>query len=119
MKVKSNAPHVFQMIVPELRLMPGVQYVPDNVKEAFLNDIHVKARIASGLLEILDEDVKDVKDAKKDYKTLMKDIPQILDIKLLQQMKVDEARPSVLKAIDDQIAKMREGRVETDKVDAE
>ena len=117
MKVKSNAPHVFQLIVPPLRILPGVQYIPDD--PAILNDIHVKARIASGLLEILDEGVKDSKDAKKDYKTLMKDIPQILDIKLLQEMKADEARPTVLKAIDDQIAKMREGRSEKDKVTVE
>lgn len=117
MKVKSNAPHVFQMIVPELRILPGINYLPDD--PAILNDIHVKARIASGLLEILDQDVSGVKDAKKDYKSLMKDIPQILDIKLLQQMLVDESRSSVVKAIEDQMAKLREGRNESDKATVE
>lgn len=111
MKVESTATHVFRMIVPELTLIPGINIIQNADAEAFLAHPHIKERIENGLIKILDEVVED---ASKDYKSLMKDIPGIYDLKLLEKIKAEDKRPSVIKAVDAQLAKLREGRTEAD-----
>ena len=109
MKVESTATHVFQMIVPKLRLIPGINFIGNADAEAFLAHPHVKARIEKGLIKILDREL-DPEDAVRDYKALMKDIPGIYDIKMLEKIKAEDKRPSVIKAVDIQLAKLREDR---------
>lgn len=116
MKVKSNVAHVFQMIVPQATIVPGINYITDD--PAFLKHPHVQARIKAGLLEVLDEDVKDVGDAQKDYKSLLKDIPNILDIRVLEKIKETDKRASVLKAVEAQMEKLREGRPKDEDAEA-
>ena len=111
MKVESTAPHVFRMIVPEVKLIPGINIIDNADAEAFLAHPHVKERIAKGLIKVLDY-VAD--ESVKDYKALMKDIPGIYDLKLLEKIKAEDKRPSIIKAVDAQLAKLREGRTKDD-----
>lgn len=114
MKVESTAAHVFQMIIPKVTIMPGINFVENAIAKDFLAHPHVQARIKSGFLKVLDDKVDNIEGAMGNYKSLIKDIPSILDIKLLEKIKAEDKRPSIIKAVETQLAKLREDRKEED-----
>lgn len=105
MRVKSILTHVF--IVEEFFIMPGLNILP-GFERVITNSI-VKARIDNGSLELLDKPKANSEAGDMaDYQSKMsaKDIPAILDLKLLEKMRDEESRPAVLKAINKQIEKL-------------
>lgn len=110
MKVKSNLSYVYRTIVPDITLMPGLNFIDDEFKESFLKTPGVKNRIDNKLIEVVHETGS--LDDLVGSKNLLKDIPLILDIALLNKIKEQDKRPSIGKAIDAQLEKLREGRKE-------
>lgn len=104
LKVKSNATHVFRC--SGINILPGVNYIES---DKFATHPSVIARVKAGLLvveECLPEQQKDF--ASITAKDLIKDIKDILDVKVLENIKQNEKRVSVIQAVDAQIALIKQ-----------
>lgn len=130
LKVKFNLPKIYA--VGDVKLIPGINYVPDDKVEAFLDHPHVKIRIEKGTIEVLggtdeggadftaekelpegavmtDDDTDPVRTeaptAPISAAQLVKDIPNLFDMALLRELATD-SRKTVQKAAQDQIERI-------------
>jgi hypothetical protein len=110
MRVESHLTHVF--ILENIFIKPGINFfTPEEVERLQSNPIS-RMRFDSGQI-VVHKDPKNLRESNDalDYpeKVLLKDIPKILDVKVLDKIKAMDNRPAILKAVDKQIAILREG----------
>ena len=102
MRLKSNVEHVFRCM--GINILPGINYVSNN---KFFKHPAVKARIEEGMFEVEDKEIDLKEHSSKTAKQLIKDIPEMFDLKLLERIKAKESRATVIEAIDKQIKRIK------------
>lgn len=103
-------------------MKPGINFIPE-IKNIMDNPL-VKAQFDSGKMVLLDDEqgIEPQADyTKYSQKVLLKDIPKIYDVKILDHIKATDYRGAIQSAVDKQIAIVREGepRVKMSKLDEE
>jgi hypothetical protein len=100
MKITSNLSHI--LIIRGNYILPGVNVVKD---KTILEHPSIIARIKNGQLIAEDSDF----DFKSMHvSTLKKEIKDIYSIELLEKIMHEETRPSIVKAAEEQLEKLRE-----------
>jgi hypothetical protein len=101
-KVHYKAANVFT--ANDVRLLPGINQVGDADLERFLSHPGVQVRVKAGDIEVLED-----KGAGKQRSVtdVAAEVASTFDLAALAALKDDDGRPGVVKAVDEQIAKIR------------
>lgn len=84
-----------------VRLLPGINVIPEGKAEAFLANPGVQARIDIGTIEVMG---KGASDAPPTAKELIEEIGQTYDVAALKRIVETDERTTVRKAAEEQLA---------------
>lgn len=88
-----------------IRLLPGVNEVEDTRLQSIKNHPLFKERIDRGQVQIMAENLG--KDGKRPVEDMLKNIPQILDTKLLKKIIESDGRDKVIRAAEQQLENIK------------
>lgn len=101
-KINYKAANVYT--ANDVRLLPGINTVSEAELKLFLSHPGVQHRVDAGVIEVL-QDKGDGK--QRTVKDVVAEIGQTFDLAALATLREDDGRPGVVKAIDEQVAKIK------------
>jgi hypothetical protein len=104
-KIHYKLPNVFT--ANDIRLLPGINTVSDEALKSLMSHPGVKLRVDAGHIEVIDD--KAAAGKQRAVKDVVSEVGQTFDLAALEALKDEDGRPGVVKAVDEQIAKIKAG----------